>query len=142
MEGISHREAAELLEVARNAPRWLLRDGKTTELGFKLERRGATGMMMRADERPDGACEIPAGVFDTVMYKGALRKVVAVSPVVEAGALDLTLEWLQHWQVPVPCDPDLVGWSDEYRRIASALEEWRRRTLWRSRTRRRRRRKS
>ena len=103
MEGISHREAAELLEVARNAPRWLLRDGKTTELGFKLERRGATGMMMRvrtADERPDGACEIPAGVFDTVMYKGALRKVVAVERA--AGALKWTLEWLQHWQVPVP----------------------------------------
>jgi hypothetical protein len=123
MEGISHREAAELLEVARNAPRWLLRDGKRTELGFKLERRGATGMMMRvctADERPDGACEIPAGVFDTVMYKGALRKVVAVERA--DGALSWTLEWLQHWQVPVPCDADL-GWSDEYRRIASALEE-------------------
>ena len=64
MEGISHREAAELLEVARNAPRWLLLDG-TTELGFKLEPRGASGMKMRvctADERPVGACDIPAGV--------------------------------------------------------------------------------
>ena len=102
MEGISHREAAELLEVARDAPRWLLRN-VTTEIGFTFESRGEPGTMRvhvrcctgRQDERPDGACEISAAVSVTVVSDGALRKVVAVERAAEAdvGALNRTVEW-------------------------------------------------
>ena len=64
---------------------------------------------------------IVAAVADSVIFKGTLFKVVKVSIDTSIDEPRYTLEWLQHWQVPSPCDPLMLGWPADYRDVAEAL---------------------
>ena len=122
MEGVSLAEAKDLLEVAKHAPRWLLRNG-TTELGFVVDQRDeddAKRIHVLDTPRVPGAQRIKAAKLDTVLVEGTLYKVFAVKRTGSGDAM-YTIEWLQHWQVPSPCDQSLLGWSAEYRDVAMAL---------------------
>jgi hypothetical protein len=123
MEGISQAEAADLLKVARNAPRWVLPDG-STELGFVVEQRqGDHARRIHITTSPpvSSAKQIKAAVLDTVHIEGQLYKVCAITLDARGNVAAYVVQWLQHWQVPSPCDKDLLGWSDDYRAVAEAL---------------------
>ena len=123
MEGVSRAEAADLLKVARNAPRWVLPDG-STELGFVVEQRqGDHARRIHITTSPpvSSAKQIKAAVLDTVHIEGQLYKVCAITLDARGTVAAYVVQWLQHWQVPSPCDKDLLGWSDEYREVAEAL---------------------
>ena len=122
MEGVSQVEAADLLEVARHAPRWLLPSG-STELGFVVKQRDeddAKRIHVLDTPRVSGAQRIKAAKLDSVLVEGIMYKVFAVERT-GSGILKYTIEWLQYWQVPSPCDESLLGWSADYRDVATAL---------------------
>ena len=123
MEGISLVEAKHLLYAVQNAPRWLLENG-STELGIVIaKQQGDLARKLHIIPQilmPSGATQIIAAVNDTVVLRdGTLRKVTKVHRDACGGAT-YNLEYLQHWQVPQPCDKRL-GWSLAYSNIARCL---------------------
>ena len=133
-EGVSYEEARELLEVVREAPRWFWpasADQKPmlgTSLGFEFvtkdgedDNESIRRIQVTTTPTHEGTYPIVAAVADSVIFKGTLFKVVKVSIDTSIDEPRYTLEWLQHWQVPSPCDPLMLGWPADYRDVAEAL---------------------
>ena len=101
MEGISQAEAADLLDVVRNAPRWFLPKDGSTELGFVVEQRegdDARRIHIAASPRDD-ARRIQAAKLETVRIEEQLYKVSAIKRNARGNVAAYVVQWLQHWQV-------------------------------------------
>ena len=124
MEGISAEEARDILIVVKSSPRWLMPNGDTV-LGFELVKNDGdvAQRICVTHQAPHRGIAIAAAKYDTVKRRGTvapLFKVVEVRSDMQ-GNLEYVTEPLQHWQVPRPCDEELLGWSPEYCDVARAL---------------------